>query len=501
MIRNLQVILLLGITLFAGFAVTSVISYTSAHNSLEQETESRTLPMASSAIYNSLARDLSEPLTIASMMANNLYVIDSLKNEPRSKAKLTHYLETLQQHYPIQTSFVVSAKTLTYYHSSGVIKTISPKDPQDSWYFDFKNTEPASEINVDTDTADLSRTSVFINVKIMDHDKLLGITGVGLSLKHLRRMIDSYEARYSRRVLLVQPNGAIALGSSHTQKLANLADFHNLGKETSQTLLQTPDQSLHVQGPDGREYFNSHWMPQLGLYLVVEQHFENNIHALIKPLLLNLIIAILATLVVLWTTWKVLTRYRNHIARLALTDKLTGLNNRQLMDRELPMLMENYRQLCCLIVDIDHFKRINDTYGHICGDNLIHSLSRLFTRQIRQTDMVCRWGGDEFVFVLPACHLEDAINFAERLRQSAEDHEICYEERCIRVSLSLGLTQALPDDTPIQLLDRADQALLRAKSDGRNRMAIDDAKGKIWTLDPPRMTQHSHEVSIDIDAP
>jgi two-component system cell cycle response regulator len=167
---------------------------------------------------------------------------------------------------------------------------------------------------------------------------------------------------------------------------------------------------------------------------------------------------------------------------MAITDALTGLFNRRYMENHLSALIEQAtgrgKPLALMALDIDHFKSINDTYGHDAGDDVLREFALRIKRSIRGIDLACRSGGEEFVIVMPETDLTVAAMVAERLRRriAAEPFSINQGERSIPVTLSIGLAALRgANDGSASLLKRADQALYRAKREGRNRVVPEAA--------------------------
>jgi len=167
---------------------------------------------------------------------------------------------------------------------------------------------------------------------------------------------------------------------------------------------------------------------------------------------------------------------------MAITDALTGLFNRRYMENHLSTLVEQAgargKPLAVLALDIDHFKSINDSYGHDAGDDVLRDFAMRIKRSIRGIDLACRCGGEEFIIVMPETDMAVATTVAERLRRriATEPFAISGGTRTIPVTLSIGIAALRRrDDTPASLLKRADQALYRAKRDGRNRVVPDAA--------------------------
>ncbi len=150
------------------------------------------------------------------------------------------------------------------------------------------------------------------------------------------------------------------------------------------------------------------------------------------------------------------------------TDQLTGVSNRRAMDDTLKawVAMKNRYELVFSIVifDIDHFKKINDERGHLAGDQVLQSVARLMDDAARETDVVTRYGGEEFVILMPQTGPDGACIFSERMRKMIEMK--------LQVTVSGGIATAEPNETPERLLERADAALYHAKSAGRNRISF-----------------------------
>lgn len=159
-------------------------------------------------------------------------------------------------------------------------------------------------------------------------------------------------------------------------------------------------------------------------------------------------------------------------------DFLTGLHNVRHFDKTLNELMvdakEHKKSVSLLFIDIDHFKKVNDTYGHLNGDIVLKALSEMLQRQSRSSDVVTRNGGEEFTVLLNNCGLAEATNAAERIRLMVESHEfITREKNIIRISVSIGVS-CYPETTAVEekLIEQADIALYHAKRSGRNRVCI-----------------------------
>ncbi|MEW6647517.1 MAG: diguanylate cyclase [Pseudomonadota bacterium] len=157
-------------------------------------------------------------------------------------------------------------------------------------------------------------------------------------------------------------------------------------------------------------------------------------------------------------------------------DALTGLANREAalneLDAALTAIGARGTELCLIMADVDHFKQINDTYGHLAGDKVLQCIAAKLQQMLREFDIVGRFGGEEFIIVLDDTPLEVARKVAERLRRGVEQELVQCDEQNIRLTISLGLTRATARDDVRGLIRRADDALYQAKEEGRNRVVV-----------------------------
>jgi len=172
-------------------------------------------------------------------------------------------------------------------------------------------------------------------------------------------------------------------------------------------------------------------------------------------------------------------KHTNLLEHLSSTDSLTGIMNRQkfneLYDIELLRVKRSGNDLCLIMLDIDKFKDVNDNFGHDVGDTVLKIMSKIVAERLRKTDLFARWGGEEFVVLLPYTKFVDSVNLAKQLRESIEStlveqvkevHDIVYD----KITCSFGVASFEPGDTKDSLMKKADEALYRAKRSGRNRV-------------------------------
>ena len=167
-------------------------------------------------------------------------------------------------------------------------------------------------------------------------------------------------------------------------------------------------------------------------------------------------------------------QYHETIYKMTIVDGLTGVNNKRFLletlEREIPRARRHQRPLTLIMMDIDHFKNINDTYGHLAGDYVLKEQAQLVKSRLRPDDVLGRYGGEEFAVILPETDLQGGVAIAEELRQMIQEHNFVFEQERIQVTMSMGLSQLHDGWDVLQFIKQADERLYAAKREGRNRV-------------------------------
>jgi diguanylate cyclase (GGDEF)-like protein len=173
---------------------------------------------------------------------------------------------------------------------------------------------------------------------------------------------------------------------------------------------------------------------------------------------------------------KIVSSAQRKLRQMAATDPLTGLFNRRhmidLAERELARFQRSRHPIGLLLLDIDHFKVINDSHGHELGDKVLVDVANGIKAVLRSQDLIARWGGEEFLAILPDTNLEQARASAERVRQALMQQRWCFDGQSVAVTISVGVSEFQEDDSLTSAINRADRALYRCKDNGRNRVEV-----------------------------
>jgi diguanylate cyclase (GGDEF)-like protein len=482
--RKAQVTLLslLTVLLLGGFLATSLVSYYASRDSIRHTIVNTELPLTSDNIYSEIQKDLIRPTQIASMMSRDTFLRDWVIAGERDAQPMTRYLREVQEHYGTFTSFFISEKSRVYYQAKGVLKKVDQNEPRDAWYFRVRSMAEPYEISVDPDMANSDRLTFFINFKVFDYqNNFIGVAGVGLTVDAVVKLVDDYQLRYDRDIYFTDRHGNLVLtgaegGPLGARRGQALRDIQGL--EPLLARLPQPKSGNFSYQEQGRAHFlNVRYIPELDWYLFVDKPEEGALAGIRHTLYLNLLICALITGVVLFLVYLVTRRFQLRIAALATTDVLTGLPNRRGFDLlAAQALQESIRDkspLSTLLIDLDHFKQLNDTHGHLAGDEVLRGFARSLQGNLRQSDIICRWGGEEFILLLKDTGSSTARQLAEKIRQQTEQELFQFNGVNLRVTTSIGVTELHGDDSLDRLIARADRALYRAKQSGRNRVCED----------------------------
>lgn len=474
-----SLVLLLLFLLGSGFLTTSLLSYYASRDSIRQNIVNTELPLTSDTIYSEIQKDLIRPTQIASMMSRDTFLRDWALAGEQNPEPVTRYLREIQDHYGTFTAFFISEKTRTYYQAKGVLKQVQEDQPRDAWYFRVRSMDEPYEISVDPDMANADRLTFFINFKVFDYqERFIGVAGVGLTVDAVVKLVDDYQRRYDRNIFFTDRNGHLVLtgveggpmGARRGQSLSEVP-----GLEKLLEVLPQPKSGDYRYDEHQRSHFlNVRYIPELEWFLFVDKHEEGALAGIRHSLYLNLLICLLVTAVVLTLVSLVIRRYQQRIAALATTDSLTNLPNRRGFELHVEQALQEAQRdsspLCAVMLDLDNFKQINDRHGHLAGDEVLRSFAERLRAALRQSDILCRWGGEEFILLLKNTDRHAAHELAEKLRQHCADQ--CYPMggEALQVTVSLGLSQWQPGEALHDLLGRTDRALYRAKQAGRDRV-------------------------------
>lgn len=467
-----KLIIILFMILIPAFLGVSLINYYVQRKAIRQELVKYSLPMVRDLINWEVTTRLREPLLTASLMAHDTFVLDWVTSGEQDIQKIERYLEKIKLEHGFTSTFLVSDQTKKYYSFIGLHKIVSPEDDHDQWYYSFIESGDMVDFDVDTDEVSGEILTVFVNHQLEDAEgNFLGAIGVGLDMSDLTELLTVSQDTYGKTIYLVDDTGTIQAHSNHDLIELESITTNSGIKEIAADILKTTRgeyDSLYA-GENGKVLITSKFIEGVDWYIIVEQDEQLVLRGILMNLIRTILIGLGVSLLTIVVSTYFINLYQQHLVKAMITDHLTGVFNRihldTLIEKELQRSQKIESPFSLLLFDFDYFKKINDVYGHIVGDKLLKETSMMIAAQMKKDEYLGRWGGDEFMILLPDTDLQDAAVRAETLKALVGEHAFTISER---ITLSFGVTALTENDTLESLVQRADEALYQAKDMGRN---------------------------------
>lgn len=471
---------ILTVVLVFSFTFTSLVSYNVTRTSIDSDAKTKILPLISDNIYSEIQKELLQPIHNSSIMANDEFLVKWVLAGEQDTEEIVRYLQRIKDRYGYFSAFYISARTNNYYYYEGILKQIRPEDEHDIWYYDFVRTGLSYDLDVDNDEATSGTLTIFINHRLEDSaGNFLGVTGVGLQMSEVGETLESYRERFGHLIYLVDSEGLIQIHPNQNLvekiNIRELEGLQNIGDD----ILKNDDITHYYEyrTRNGEATLSARYLQDLDWYLIVEQDQTRALEAARRGLLGNIGVGVLVTLLVIGLVVIVVNLYITKLEETANRDELSGLYNRRKMDeilfREIAFSKRYGDPLSLMMMDIDYFKSVNDTYGHHAGDHYLVEFAKVLQNQVRLVDFVGRWGGEEFIILLPKTNAEQAKELAERLRYAVEMMQIESGRGLISRTVSIGIASAQSGKMDMdEIIRQADEAMYRAKQEGGNCIVV-----------------------------
>jgi diguanylate cyclase (GGDEF)-like protein len=461
--------------LLASFLLLTFLNYNSAARSMREELVTSSLPLTRENIYSEIRKDLIPAINIASYMANDSFVIEWILSGEEDQQKIIRYLGDIHDEYGFFSTFFISDSSLNYYHHTGVLKQISRNNSHDVWYFNFKDSEKVYELDVDTDEASENALTIFVNYVVMDDSgRILGVTGVGVKMESFSYFLRETQDKYDRHIYLVDRDGLIQAHSDRAMiESVSIYDQPGIGL-IAEDLLIAGDEAIDntYTFKEGKVLVTARFLKELGWFLIVEQDEQGALISARRDVVRTFLIGLIISIIIITISGFTVNFFQEKIVRIAQTDELTQIPNRREFENQFQKSVYRSRRygspFALVLIDIDYFKQINDTAGHIAGDRVLKKITELIQSHIRPTDIAARWGGDEFI-ILTESDREQAFFAADRIRQAVQDEDFSgVLEPGTPVSVSCGIAEYSEGESIESITGKADVALYKSKEKGRN---------------------------------
>lgn len=472
--------LIIILAIVAGFTAI-VFRDTKAYQELAERHLENIVSLADTDISNHIDISMSKPVTVSKTMANDEFLKTWLSKEPQNSedsaylGKLYSYLKAYQAKYGYTTVFCISSQTGNYYYQDGLNKKISANDEHDIWYYNFMKSGHEYDLEIDTNQSDNNIITVFVNFRVEGTDgKLLGIIGVGLQASFIEDTIRSYEKNYDMSIYIVNVGGAKTSFNGATDIFIGqdmLAEYTGINDMIEMDKSGNPKMQWFTSSGE-RKCLITEYNSSLGWYLILEMRTDSISRSFQERIESNMIFMLISLIICIFVTTLVFIKFNEKKIVIENTDELTGLPNRKLFSTQyLSFVKKNEEQEKTLfMLDIDHFKYINDMYGHMFGNEILEMVGDELKTMINGHGIAARWGGDEFIGILPA----DLEETTQKLRQFM-DNLRSPENKCrYSITVSIGIAKTKGKPYTEKLIKEIDEALYRSKKEGRDCITFCD---------------------------
>ncbi len=430
--------------------------------------QSRIQQQAMSPVFKLVRDELLRPLYISETFASSIDSTIEMAAAEIDEEALLRQLKKMEADLDLMF-FVASERTRKQYFSNGT--TLDLVEGEVAWYFEAKE----AELDFMADLGQVGDVHLFFDVKMYGPNReFLGYVGVGKPIKLFLDTFDRYKALYGYDFLFVNDKNEIILTSlpdlvvtdAYIPTLESLEGFRSdvSGPSYDSEIVQVQEKDFLI---------SEYGIEELGWRLLLLVPLQARQAQITRTFLTNSLAAVVIVLLLAGAFWYVLLLYKGNIRRKLELDQLTGLPNRGYLQRRFDQLRQTGADICAIIIDLDHFKSINDQYGHDAGDRVLKAAADVFRQQMRDEDIISRWGGEEFVMLIPAASIEMGESVAERARRNLESMEVEVRQDRLSISASFGVAfGSTRDETLSEILARADDVLYQAKQKGRNQVRL-----------------------------
>ncbi|MBN2605054.1 MAG: diguanylate cyclase [Bacilli bacterium] len=467
MAKDKYIGLIVASIILLGVIVSSVFIFFSYRKVIFDSTRSIS-ELSAMNIYSEINNELTKPIYVSLTMANDSFVKSWLATEETdgSQIEITQFLEGIQSKYGYSSVFLVSATTLDYYHYTGFYKTVNESDDHDVWYYDFIQQDELYLLDVDVDQAS-GELTIFINAKLFDEDNnLSAVVGVGVEMTYVQELIGMFEEEFGLEAFLIDDNGLV---QSHTK--TNFIETRNIFDEKLfipyyGEIITNVDKMVVIN--EGSTFIISRYVDELDWHILVVKDTNLMIGFIRDYFLASIFTLVIVLISVIWIVQDVVDRHQKKVLELAKTDHLTLLLNRRGFDMEFAKIIEDQATSAVVfMIDIDGFKKVNDQYGHVVGDDVLRKVAKIIDQKVRGIGKLSRWGGDEFTGILVGDDLKNQ-SVLESIRSDIESNQ---ELTQYGVSISIGYTITYFKEEIDAILNIVDNALYKSKALGGNKVS------------------------------
>jgi len=454
----------------------SMANYYVSLNSSEKQLKTISLPLSLDNIYTEIQKNIIQPYLVSSMMANDTFVQDWLKDSEQDKNKIVEYLSAIKNKYNMFSSFLVSDRSKNYYTQDGFVEKISVKNKHNQWYFNFIKNQNIHEINIDSNKNLSNSLMMFINYKIVDSRyKLIGATGVALKTEYINNMLQKFRQRYGFKVTFFNQLGEVILSEPNHNSYKSI-DSSEILQPIKEKIISKEANLIEFRQNHEKYIIHTKYIKELNLYLTIEAKLSDYTDSSMEILYFNLLASLGVVLFIIIVLYRIIQKHSKKLENMAFVDSLTEIYNRRFFKTKLSDTISDsnrYKQNFCLVfIDIDNFKKINDTKGHDVGDEILIIVANTLKNSLREGDTIARWGGEEIIILLSHTDIKTGEMLANKLKLMIENSIKIQDILSYNLTASFGITEFKNGDDTDTIIKRADEAMYISKNSGKNRVSV-----------------------------
>ena len=450
---------------------TSYFTFKEFFNASHQKQQEVVMPLFS--LINS---EIIRPLTVSQYMASDPFLLDYIEQDKIDKDVIFDYITSVSNQFNT-LSFIAIEKHLLLIDSNNKTTNLTGKEAE--WYHRLK----AIDKTEFTDFGDAENPHLFFDVKMFNKQRdFIGFIGLAIDLDHFATKFAKFKKDYGFELYFVDNNNDVTLSSEQIMKTKS---HHRKDVVTKISELPWYQQYQNKDDKNNSQYFfdssrNDLIISQMPLkelncrvFIVAPPITEQSVYWQLFTQNLFVLLAVSLALYCLFTLC--INNFRSDLVKDSETDYLTQLPNRSFIHWKYSLLNEKHAHVSVVIADIDNFKVLNDTYGHLFGDEVLKVISKELSENLRSIDLVGRWGGEEFILILPDTNAKQAQEIINRIRKSIATipFKSSPTKKDFNVTVSFGISESHLNGIVLEeILAKADQALYSAKTSGKNKVVV-----------------------------
>jgi len=424
-------------------------------------------------LFALVTSEIIHPLSVSQFMANDQLVIEYVLQDKIDENKLRHYLTHYAEQYQMLT-FIALEKHNLMLDSNNKQDRLDAEEAE--WFHRLK----ASPERQFADIGNAEDPHLYFDVKMFNQDKeFIGFIGAAVDLNYFAQRFDEFNRRFGYELYFVDENNSITLSSSHLMK----TESHHRRNEIVKIddlpwykAFSSRQQANTIENNNSDQALVSK-MPiqELNWQLYIVSPPASQQREYWQLFFSRFVIFVLITMLAYFIFINLINYFKSSVVKGSHIDFLTKLPNRSYIHWKYGELVNRYDNASIVVADIDHFKQINDNYGHTIGDQVLKTIATQMSSKLRQVDLIARWGGEEFLMILPDTSVDQASEITERIRQSIEQTSFdgARPNQSFNATISFGISHTmLEKNTLDKVIAEADQALYIAKANGRNQLVV-----------------------------